>query len=146
MHLAEAVEINSSSFGNTTPYRVVDYDNRGFFATANSPNSWIKFDFRERAVKLSGYSLRTRDGSMGDAHLAEWVIECSNDGIRWTTIDTRERNDDLNNNNNFMYYDCRSEHAYRFIRIRQTGQNHRGDNTLVLRHIEFFGSLLVSNS
>ena len=74
-----------------------------------------------------------------------WVLEVSNDGSEgsWEIVDRRDNNQDLNARlviRNFAISAPPSE-AFRFVRFRQTGKNHRGRDGLQISALELFGTL-----
>ena len=95
---------------------------------------------KDKTVSLTKYSLKSDGG--GGWHLIQWVIEGSNDGRSWEELDSRNTQD-LNGRYITKTYDCqrkRSE-SYRYLRLRQTGNNSSGGDALRLSEIEFFGVL-----
>ena len=78
-------------------------------------------------------------------HPKSWVLEVSNDGSEgsWTVVDSRENSFDLNDKfvtRNFAV-SARPSGAFRFVRLRLTGKNHRGENFLQVCALELFGTL-----
>ena len=111
----------------------------------NEKNSWTCYDFKDRRVIPRSYSVRSYMYSTRWAHPKSWVIEVSNDGTdgSWTEIDRRENNNDLNGSYvtvNFKIASVPAE-GYHFFRLRQTGENHRGNDCLVVNSLEIFGML-----
>ena len=113
-------------------------------------NDWICYDFIERRVIPTSYSVRSgqcwRQGFTEDEHLKSWVIEVSNDGYSWTEID-RQDNNDLNGKYataNFKISRIPSE-SFQFFRLRQTGKNHQGTDGFRITALEIFGTLSVSD-
>ena len=109
------------------------------FWSENEENSWICYDFKERRVTPTSYSVRSSDGIF----LKSWVIEVSNDRDSWTEIDHREDNNDLKGQ--YALCNFKIPHvpgdSFRFFRLRQTGNNHTGNNSLSLSSLEIFGTL-----
>lgn len=105
------------------------------------PNPSIYFDFKERKIILSGYSFQTYAGDKDYGHLKSWKIQGSNDAFDWVDIDTKNDNFELNSSNAVKYWKVENKCAYRCIRILLTGPNHAGSDILVLKHVEFFGSI-----
>ena len=102
------------------------------------------FDFKEKKVSLSSYSLKS-DGE-GGYHLLQWELEGSNDGSSWTCLDSRNTQD-LNGYYIAKNYSTNNHDSYRYIRITQTGKNggdawgRSPDDHFRLSQIEFFGTL-----
>lgn len=105
------------------------------------PNPSVCFDFKDRKIILSGYSFQTYAGDKDYGHLKSWKIQGSDDALSWVDIDTKNENNDLNMSNAVRYWQIENKYAYRFIRILLTGPNHAGSDILVLKHVEFFGSI-----
>jgi hypothetical protein len=142
------VEITSSSttFGHCT--RVVDYDEgTGHWSSQTIPNSWICINFKTRRVQVNHYSLK---GPSNSCYPTDWVIEGSNDGSAWVTLDERHT-DGLIGLGRFETFACSSstssEQHFRQVRWRMTDMGkaspdgQRCCHAAKLRNIEFFGSL-----
>ena len=137
-HEKDEISITASSCCGGCP-RLVDYGWNNFWGSDNEPNSFVQFDFKSRRVCLSEYSLKS-DGC--GHHLLSWVIEVSDDGSTWEVVDERSTQD-LNGNYIEKTYECskRSDRFARLVRLRQTGKNSSGIDSLYLSEIEFFGKL-----
>jgi hypothetical protein len=115
------------------------------FATKNVTNSWIRIDFLNYQINPTHYSILTRTDWDG-CHLRSWVIEGSNDsGQNWTELDRQSQNCELNGVGVVRTFSIVNNSTVRSIRIRQTGVDSNGYNHLILKCIEFFGTLLPSN-
>lgn len=85
--------------------------------------------------------------SLCSEHLKSWVLEGSNDDSEWHQLDRKDDNEDLRHPG--LKYMGRgqasfavTEHGeYRFVRLRQTGENHEGNDVFSVRMMEFFGTL-----
>ena len=99
----------------------------------------LRLDFKGRSIIVTSYSIRSR----GDKAPQSWVVEVSNDGDErsWEVADCRENNSDLNDNHahNFAI-SPRLRESFRFVRLRQTGKNHKGNDDLCLSALEIFGT------
>ena len=112
------------------------------FRSADEEGNWICYDFKDRRVIPTSYSVRSMGDNYGE-HLKSWVIEVSNDGSLWTEIDRRDNNYSLTNSYatvNFKIPKVPSE-MFRFFRLRQTGKNHRGSYEINITALEIFGTL-----
>ena len=72
-----------------------------------------------------------------------WVIEVSKDGSQWTLVDRRVNNSDLNGRSltqNFKITEPVSG-KYRYIRLRQIGDNHCHNYYVIISALEIFGTL-----
>lgn len=55
-------------------FNLVDFDNlKTRFLSKNQENSWAQYDFGERKVRPTHYSIRSRPNSKGEYHLKGWV-------------------------------------------------------------------------
>ena len=138
VHQKGVVNITSSSDNHNKCYNLVDYGWNSYWFSNNSPNSWVMFDFKEKKVSLSSYSLKS-DGN-GYHHLLQWKLEGSNDGSSWTCLDSRNTQD-LNRNYRVKNYSTNNHDSYRYIRITMTGKNSGSYDYFRLSQIEFFGTL-----
>jgi hypothetical protein len=108
------------------------------FATANSKNSWICFDFKTAFIRPTHYSIRTRTDD--DCHQPRsWVLEGSNDNKEWIILDTRQDNQELTGTGCVKTFSVENVATVRWLRIRQTGPNKNGNHYLILKSLEFFG-------
>ena len=142
VHEKGVVEVTASNFWfcADAKYAVDLGTDPGFFST-NEPNSWIRYDFKGRRVALTSYSIRT--GSF--QFPISWVLEVSNDETvdSWTVVDHRENTGLLIGQyvtRNFELTDPPYA-GFRFVRLRQTGKNYKGDDYLVINSLELFGTL-----
>jgi hypothetical protein len=63
---------------------------------AHTRNNWLCYDFKDRRIIPSHYSIRTNYGPANWQHLQNWVVEVSDRGEKWSEIDGRENNSELN--------------------------------------------------
>jgi hypothetical protein len=110
---------------------------KGYFCTADGVNQWICFDFQDRAVLLTHYAIK----SARPGYLRSWVLECSEDGDGWETLDEHTNDPKLCTDQPMVFPVTMSEERC-FLRIRQTGKNDCGTRCLVVSHFELFGTLL----
>ena len=106
-------------------------------ARLRGENSWICYNFKERCVIPTSYSVM----SGAYDHLKSWVVEVSNDGRSWTEIDRRDNDNDLNGRHataNFKISKVPSE-SFRFFRLRQTDKG-----TVEVAALEIFGNVFVN--
>ena len=141
---------SSSTFNNRYPEYVVDLeDNNHYFMSDDEKNSWIKFDFGERKVRPTSYSIRSRhDFGRGNHHLKNWCIEGSNSDLDddWKVLDTRNAISSLDNANAAQTFciqeKMKKDECYRYLRLRETGVNTGGFYHIALSALEFFGFLI----
>ena len=122
---------------------VVDLGSDWIFCSGYSPNQWICYDFIDRRVIPTSYSVRSMRKGPGNEHPKSWVLEVSDDSIMWKVVDSREDNSDLNHNYVTRNFELNSPliKAFRFVRLRLTGENHYGNHQLIIAALELFGAL-----
>lgn len=146
VHDKGVVSVTASSVeGTRVPKNVADLLADTHFNSRDQPNGWICYEFKERHVTPTSYSIRSywNSNGPGGCHLKSWVLEGSKDGESWTVLDQRENNSELNDKNvtrNFTISSNLGE-CFRFIRLRQTGKSHEGKNYIMISSFELFGSL-----
>ena len=146
VHDKGIVNVTSSTFGSSAcepklAVNVLNPETSTWFASKNLPDSWICYDFKDSRVSPTSYSVRSFPYGPRNNHLKSWVFEVSKDGDEWTIIDRRDNNEDLNGKHvtrNFRISPTPSE-SFRFIRLRQTGKTHKGEDWLTLTALEIFG-------
>ena len=124
---------------------VVDLKQDNCYISKGEKDISICYDFRERRVIPTSYSVKSRNDPHGSHHLKSWLTEVSNDGYSWIEIDRQENNDDLNGPlliANFKIAHVPSE-SFRFFRLRQIGPNHHGGHEFSLASMELFGTLSI---
>ena len=76
--------------------------------------------------------------------MKSWVLEGSNDSNQWNIIDEIHDCDYLNCPN--ATYSVTKLHdsgiPYQFLRIRQTGSNHKGKHFMTFKQIKFYGTVI----
>jgi hypothetical protein len=97
-------------------------------------SQWVCWDFREMRVHP------TTHYTIWAWYLKSWVVEGSLDGSSWTEIDRQTSKQD------FEYcstasFPVSNPAEFRFIRLTQTDKDHGGDDELLVRAVEFFGTL-----
>lgn len=148
VHLKRIVKVTSSSvmiypskefIKICNAYNSANFNNgKTFFESANEPNSWLCFDFRNLKVRPNMYSIQL--GQKFKKILQHWVIEGSNNGKNWTILD--ERRESSFENNEIFEINSVQEEWYRFLRLRQTDKNGNGQYSLCISSIEFYGQIV----
>ena len=140
----ENVEVTASScLAESLPVTsVVELETRSQFCSDNRRNSWIRYDFKERRLTPTSYSITSHDGP---SFPKSWVLEVSNEGREgsWKVVDRRNDNFSLRGpfvTHNFEISNPPRE-SFRYDRLRQTDKNHAGQDILGLSSFEVFGRL-----
>ena len=150
VHKKGVVNVTASScYGDSfKPENAVDLGSDEPFASKDSPNSWLCYDFKERRVAPKSYTIRSWGAVAGYNHIKSWVLEVSNDGSEgsWQVVDLRENNNDLNGGFSTGIFALTTPQSgmFRFVRLRLTGKTHRGDDMLEICALELFGALSLA--
>jgi predicted nucleic acid-binding Zn-ribbon protein len=133
VHDNGVVIITSKSMFSGPVQKVADLSSATPFKSKSEAGQWLCWDFQQRQIRPTDYRLWTRG-------LKSWILEASLDGENWTEIDRRINNPDFAGPNKASFHVCHPDQA-RFIRLTQTGRNHKGDDSLFLFALEIFGTL-----
>lgn len=145
------IGISSSSINKTYyPKYVVDLDDKThYFQSEDRQDAWIKFDFKDRKIRPSHYSIRTRhDWGKSGSHLKNWAIEGSNSNKPndWKVLDSRSDISCLDDANAMNTFDITAklepDECFQYLRLRITGVNTDNKHFIFLSALEFFGSLI----
>jgi hypothetical protein len=105
-------------------------------------NNWVCYDFKDRRVVPTHYTIRTSGDSADAGHLKSWLVETSADGESWREAAREENNTQLNGPFLSGTFPVAGGGEWRFIRLVNIGRNHRGDDQLMIQAWEIFGSLI----
>jgi hypothetical protein len=124
--------------------QVADFENQTCFATNEEATSWICYDFKDRQIKKTHYSIRTCS-DYDTNHLRSWPFDGSKDGVKGVKIDDRQ-NDKLAKSTEVISAFSLSESVeeeFGQVRLQQTGKNGSSNEKRFVNVIEFFGVLKV---
>lgn len=150
VHKKGIVKITSSGCKpNFPPECVADLETPSYYYSTDLLDTWICYDFQERSLAPTYYSIRSYGGGKGGFDLKSWVLEGSRDGKQWVSLDKRNNNDSLNGWHAEGSFEIAQRvtalgatmASYRFIRLKQTGPNHRGNGIVEICAFELFGVL-----
>jgi hypothetical protein len=135
---------------NTYPaWSAADLTADSVFYSKDEPNQSLTYDFRDRRLRVTHYSIRSRyDGNDDNYYLRSWVIEGSVDDVTWIEVDRRDNNDRLKGRNATHCFEVQSRsddfRLVRLVRLRQTGPNHYSspDHRMVISGFELFGWMI----
>jgi hypothetical protein len=105
----------------------------------NSPNQWLCYDFKDRKIEPTHYSIHAHSNNF---YLRHWVLEGSLDGSKWDAVDQHMNDTTTNTEHPIGTFKISKSIAYQYIRLRQTGKNATGDDHLILFAFEIFGRLI----
>ena len=128
------------------PELLIDYDSDSIYHSCGNAGDWIEINFKEKKVKINGYSLRTHNYGPNYSHLKNWVIEGSKDKNQWIEIDREENNYDLKGPGIEHYFPIsKSTDEFQYIRLRSIGLNHAGNNYIYLTKFELYGEIITNS-
>lgn len=142
------IKITALAYNSGLINNVVDFDDKNAsFGICGRENSWIRYDFVDRKVMPSHYSIMSdhwNNSNRGYYRPQCWCIEGSNDETNWTTLDTRQNEKSLDSQSVSNTFEIKNKNNefYRFIQIRQTGKNTGNDNDFRFSSLEYFGTIL----
>jgi hypothetical protein len=137
------------------PKNVADLKTDSFFGSVyrkktedipeDEKNNWICYDFMEKKVRPTHYSIRSKaGGGSGWASLKNWVVEVSDNGNNWIEIDCQTNNSKLYGKGAIgVFQASRQDVTGRYVRLVNIGRNHRHDDCLTLSAFEIFGTLVL---
>jgi hypothetical protein len=105
-------------------------------------NNWICYDFKERRIVPTHYTIRTYYRGPGGAHLKSWLVETSTDGENWREVAHEEDNKQLNGKWFTATFPVTGGEECRFIRLVNIGRNHWGSDELRISAWEIIGNFI----
>lgn len=141
LHDNKTIEVTSNSFCSSDhPKNLLDFNWDNYYQAKSQDDSWVCFDFKNKKVKITNYSIKSHKRDKDRHHLRSWILEISNDGDSWTTID--EHNDCQTLNGNFITgtFGVKPNDFSRYVRLHQTATPW-GGHDLWFHYLEFYGYL-----
>jgi hypothetical protein len=137
---APTVEASSVSDPAYSAAKLLD-NSSSYFWSKNQPNQFVKWDFRGFTLSPTQYSIRSYSGAKNSAHLKSWVVLGSLDGSHWNIVARQTDCEQLNQKSVVASFPFPQEFEGRFLILKQTGKNHRGDDVLAFSQFEIFGTI-----
>jgi len=141
-NLADSSDVDvtaSSIHGSCGPKNVLKNDSSRWISS-NLPNSWIQFDFKQRKVSITSYSMND------NYRVKSWKVEGSTDGSTFEIVDNKVDTTDFQNSGKFNDPSAQKNFPvqpnnkyYRYIRITSTSKNWSNLDYFSLYRVEFFG-------
>jgi hypothetical protein len=132
----------SSSYSSYVAKNVADLATDSYWHSENQDNSWLCYNLKNMRVKPTHYSIRSRyNGGENTENLRNWIVEVSNNGEVWRTIDERWNNGDLNGMNLVHAFKVEAGDWCRYIRIRHQGMSWYGNCYVSVSSFELFGEI-----
>jgi hypothetical protein len=108
----------------------------------SEPTSWLQFDFKDRRVSMSSYTMKSRCDS---GYIPRrWVVEGKNCDTDWVELDGHDNDSTIQVGHDFhnsKYTRVRDDMMFQYIRMRMTGLDSSGWNHLLLCNFELFEQL-----
>ena len=142
LHQAKIVHVSSSGTHPSSMRKAFDLlptPGDGIWLSLNVPHCQIVFNFMTCKIFLKGYALRYPP-LKSIPRMKSWVLQGSNDGIRWIIID--EIRLELQKLDVWETYSCISQNSYNYLRIIMTQPNFSNVYQISLSQIEFFGDII----
>jgi hypothetical protein len=144
VHTQGIVTITSSNiFSSFSPHHLADLTQTNFFNSADKPNQWFCYDFKDRKINLTHYAICSYNSETYNPR--SWVIESSIDGKTWIENDRRMNVTDLKITSSIRTFEIKNSSECRFVRFRQIDTNYEGNHYLCLTSFEVFGSLIEAD-
>jgi hypothetical protein len=115
---------SSSVYSDRVTKNVIDFASSTYAQTSSEMNSWICYDFKDKRVQISHYSLRSRSDYDG-YHPMNWTIEGSKDSETWIELDRRDDCRDLVGLNRSSTFSTHESEFVRYIRLRRICRQER---------------------
>jgi len=141
-NLADSSDVDvtaSSIYSSYVPKNVLKNDSSRW-DSQNLPNSWIQFDFKQRKVSITSYSMNDYN------RIKSWKVEGSTDGSTFEIIDNKVDTTDFQDSCGFNHPSAQKNFPvqpnnkyYRYIRITSTSRNWGNNDYFALYRVEFFG-------
>lgn len=141
IHRNGTIEVCSNEYqSESEPWNLLDFDGNNYYCASSQWDVWICYDFKERKVKVTNYSINSIKQYTGH-HLKSWVVEVSDDGNNWTQIDERKDCKKLNLTNLVATFDVKPNDYSRYVRLHNTAEPWGGNN-LWFSCLEFYGYIV----
>lgn len=138
------LEITSSGKSGQ-PLNVIDYTKNNFFFSGNNFPSWICFDFKKHKIIPTHYVCKSFNCNPEWSHPKSWVIEVSDTGTKWKTIDEQKDCPHLRGAllvHSFPINNDLDSQSFRYLRMRLTDKTWVDTNYLVLVCFELYGEYI----
>ena len=130
---------------NYQPRNVILFDDhRKWFESNEKSNNWLCIDFKDHRIIPTDYSIRSYPCSYNSHHPKSWIVECSNDNIKWEMVDEEKDFSYLNGNNysHTFTMNHQKQTEFRYIRIRLTGPSWGNGDYLKFDSFEVYGQFI----
>ncbi|KAK8888785.1 hypothetical protein M9Y10_033524 [Tritrichomonas musculus] len=141
IHSNGTIKVTSNNYSSSwEPWNLLDFDKDNGYSPGGNWDVYVCYDFKEKKVKITNYSINSIKGNNDGHHLKSWVVEVSDDGNKWTTIDEQKDSKKLKGKNLSATFDVEPSDYSRYVRLRNTAEPW-GGNDLWFSSLEFYGYL-----
>lgn len=151
IHDNGTIEVTSNSIHSDGrhPKYLLDYQNTESISynSNNTSDGYICFDFKDRKIQLTSYTIKSYAASSNNYHLKNWNIEVSDDKEHWIKIDEHTNDPTLNGSKIVAKFNIKNKtNFYQYVRLHQTGTNWRNDYYMIFYSLEMYGKLTEPKS
>jgi hypothetical protein len=140
-HQKGVVYVTASGTLANHPWQVLDKDWKSHWVSEDSPEQWIRFEFKTARMFVTHYALKTYNSCAGGNHLKSWVLDGSSSDKDWLELDHRHGSNDLNGRSKVKAWAVKNPGTYRILRLTQAWKTHCDSDIVALTGVEFFGTL-----
>lgn len=150
IHDNGTIEVTSNSIYSDShhPKNLLDYQNTEFnsYHSIGRPDGYICFDFKDRKIQLTSYTIKSREGGQNWYHLKNWKIEVSDDKEHWIMIDEHKDDSTLNGPKIVATFNIKEKPSfYQYVRLQLTGTDWNGSYYMIFYSLEMYGKLYEPN-
>jgi hypothetical protein len=116
-----------------------DLTSASHFMSRCIPGQWVCWDFRELRIRPTHYTIKS-------AWLTSWEVSGSLDGTTWTELDRQNEVTNFKDGFETASFAIATAVECRFLRLIQTEERKGGNDYLVLKAFEIFGTLFESGT
>lgn len=142
-NIENEIEFTCSSIqgSNYAKYSVFDTNAGSYFASDNEQSAWVCLDFKNHRVIPTDYTIGTTSNSI---LIRSWVLEGSEDKIKWDAIDSQENCERTNGCNRILTFKIQTKYdkEYKYIRLRTTGPAWDNRTYLRVNSLELYGTFI----
>ena len=123
-NIRDEVSVTKSSEGHGNVMSLFDYDDQHSGpCTCSNGNEWFCFEFKKHRVIPTCYTIKTNSSG---CYPKTWVVECSNDNVKWEKVDEQMNCSSLNGKYTYHSFPISTQKqiGYKFVRLKLTGLNY----------------------
>lgn len=142
IHDNGTIEVTTNSLcKGQEPKYLLNFDYNGDYNASPNKKAWVCFDFKDKKIKITNYSIKSNCNGPNQFHLKSWILEVSNDGQNWTKIDERKNCQEVNGPKKTGTFSVQANDFSRYVRLNQTEPSWNNAHVWFY-YMEFYGYLL----